>query len=150
MQEALLSARQGMESNQGGPFGAVVVCEGRIIGRGCNRVTSLKDPTAHAEVMAIREACQTLGRFELNGCEIYSSCEPCPMCLTAIYWARLESLTYAGTQQDAELAGFDDAYLYREIGLPQAQRQLATTSLLRPEAQELFKDWVKKADRIDY
>lgn len=143
-------AREGMESNQGGPFGAVIVCEGKIVGRGCNRVTTLNDPTAHAEVVAIREACRTLGRFELRGCELYTSCEPCPMCLAAIYWARLDRFTFAGTQEDAADAGFDDALLYREVALPYGERSLPSGRLLRSAAQELFREWKRKPDKIPY
>jgi len=150
MQEALRMAKEGMENNQGGPFGAVVVLEGRIVGRGCNSVTSLNDPTAHAEVLAIRDACRSLGRFELKGCEIYSSCEPCPMCLAAIYWARLDSLSYAATRDDAAEAGFDDAFLYREVALDQVERSLPTRMLLRPSARELFRDWMSKSDKVTY
>jgi tRNA(Arg) A34 adenosine deaminase TadA len=150
MREALRTARQGMESNQGGPFGAVVVSNGEIIGRGCNHVTSRKAPTAHAEVVAIREACHALGRFELSGCEIYSSCEPCPMCLGAIYWARMDRLIYAGTRQDAAQAGFDDAFLYREMVRPPMSRSLPESMLLRPLALELFEAWALKVDKNPY
>jgi guanine deaminase len=149
MQEAIALARQSI-NEQGGPFGAVIVRQGQIIGRGYNQVVQRSDPTAHAEVMAIREASQALGSFELRGCRIFSSCEPCPMCLSAIYWARLDGLTYAAEQEDAAAAGFDDAFLYRELSLPLSERVLPVTKLMRGEAQEVFQAWVKKEDKICY
>ena len=131
-------------------LGAVVVKRGEIIGRGWNQVTSSNDPTAHAEVMAIREACQRLRTFRLDGCEIYASCEPCPMCLSAIYWARLSRLHFAATRQDAADAGFDDDLLYREIPLPIADRKLSTDQLLRESAVMAFAEWKAKANKIAY
>lgn len=134
----------------GGPFGAVVARRGEIVAEGVNRVTALNDPTAHAEVQAIRLAAQRLGRFDLSDCELYASCEPCPMCLGAIYWARLSRLYYAATQHDAAAAGFDDALIYREMALAPSLRRLPTASLSREEALEAFRRWREQADRIDY
>ena len=134
----------------GGPFGAVVARGGEIVAEGVNRVTALNDPTAHAEVQAIRLAAQRLGRFDLSDCELYASCEPCPMCLGAIYWARLSRLYYAATQHDAAAAGFDDALIYREMALAPSLRRLPTASLSREEALEAFCRWREQADRIDY
>ena len=134
----------------GGPFGAVIVRKGEIIARGENRVTVCNDPTAHAEVSAIREAAARLGTYDLSGCEIYSSCEPCPMCLGAIYWARLDRLYYAGTRADAANVGFDDAHIYEELPLDPSQRELPTESLLREEAQRVFEAWAEKADKKEY
>lgn len=134
----------------GGPFGAVIVRNGEIIARGENRVTVCNDPTAHAEVSAIREAAARLGTYDLSGCEIYSSCEPCPMCLGAIYWARLDRLYYAGTRADAANVGFDDAHIYEELPLDPSQRELPTESLLREEAQIVFEAWAEKADKKEY
>lgn len=150
MHEAIRLSLEKMRVGQGGPFGAVVVRDGEIIGRGWNQVTSANDPTAHAEVMAIREACRRLGTFRLDGCEIYASCEPCPMCLSAIYWARLSRLHFAATRQDAAEAGFDDDLLYREISLPVSERKLSTTQLLRESALAAFIEWKAKADKIAY
>ena len=134
----------------GGPFGAVIVRDGEIIARGENRVTVCNDPTAHAEVSAIREAAARMGTYDLSGCEIYSSCEPCPMCLGAIYWARLDKLYYAGTRADAANVGFDDAHIYEELPLDPSQRELPTESLLREEAQRVFEAWAEKADKKEY
>ena len=134
----------------GGPFGAVVARGGEIVAEGVNRVTARNDPTAHAEVQAIRLAAQRLGRFDLSDCELYASCEPCPMCLGAIYWARLSRLYYAATQHDAAAAGFDDALIYREMALAPSLRRLPTASLSREEALEAFRRWREQADRIDY
>src|SRR3954470_9019117 len=124
MREALSLAEAGMRSGRGGPFGCVVVRKGEIVGRGHNRVTSTNDPTAHAEVVAIRDACSNLGTFQLDGCTIYTSCEPCPMCLGAIYWARPAAIFYAGTQEDAAAAGFDDEHFYNELDKPNEEREL--------------------------
>ena len=134
----------------GGPFGAVVARGGEIVAEGVNRVTALNDPTAHAEVQAIRLAAQRPGRFDLSDCELYASCEPCPMCLGAIYWARLSRLYYAATQHDAAAAGFADALIYREMALAPSLRRLPTASLSREEALEAFRRWREQADRIDY
>jgi len=150
MREAIRLARENMRAGAGGPFGAVVVKDGAILGRGWNQVTSTNDPTAHAEVMAIRAACRALGDFRLNGAIIYASCEPCPMCLSAIYWARIERVYFAGTRADAAAAGFDDALLYREVALPLSERALPFAGLLRDEALGVFAEWNAKADRIRY
>src|SRR5262245_29961376 len=122
LREAIRLSIDKMQANEGGPFGAVIVRDGQIIGRGWNRVTSTNDPTAHAEIVAIRDACSRLKTFSLAGCEIYSSCEPCPLCLAAIFWARLDRIFYAATCEDAAAAGFDDGILYRELALPVANR----------------------------
>lgn len=136
--------------NGGGPFGAVIVRNGEIIARGVNRVTSHNDPTAHAEVNAIREACNKLNTFELSDCEIYSSCEPCPMCLGAIYWARLNKLVFANTKTDAKNIGFDDSFIYDEIAKDIAHRHVPTTTLLRDEALKAFEKWTQKSDKLEY
>lgn len=150
MRRAIALSRQKMEENCGGPFGAVIVRDGEIIGEGWNRVTSDADPTAHAEVTAIRAACKSIGDFSLKGCEIYTSCEPCPMCLAAIYWARLERVYYANTRKDAAAIGFDDEFLYCEIGLPEEQRALACLRILPVEARAVFDAWHGKADKTRY
>ncbi|HTN52880.1 MAG TPA: nucleoside deaminase [Anaeromyxobacter sp.] len=150
MRRAIALAHQGMEAGHGGPFGAVVVVGGRIAGEGNNRVTSTNDPTAHAEVVAIRDACARLGRFELRGGEIYTSCEPCPMCLSAIYWARLERIHYANDRADAARIGFDDAILYREVALPPDRRVVPMVRLLQAEAWEDFDRWTRKTDKVAY
>ena len=150
MREAIKLALEGMRGNTGGPFGAIVVKDGEIIGRGNNVVTTTNDPTAHAEVVAIREACKHLDTFQLEGCEIYTSCEPCPMCLGAIYWARPSKLYYACSKSDAAAAGFDDDFIYKEIDLPISERKIAFIQLLQEEAQEVFNEWKKKEDKIKY
>ena len=150
MQEAVSLGRAGMEQNGGGPFGAVVVHEGEIVGRGHNQVTSKLDPTAHAEVVAIRAACQSLGRFDLRGCELYTSCEPCPMCLAAIYWARLDKIYYACTRHDAAEIGFDDAFIYEQLPLEIAARSLPMEQIARDESLALFQAWTAKADKTPY
>jgi len=150
MREAIRISVEKMRAGVGGPFGAVVVKENRIIARGWNQVTSTNDPTAHAEIVALREACRQLGDFRLPGCEIYSSCEPCPMCLGAIYWARVDRLYFAATRQDAAEAGFDDEWLYREVALPVAQRRLPTRQLLREASLDALAHWKAKPDRIPY
>jgi tRNA(Arg) A34 adenosine deaminase TadA len=150
MGEAIRLSVEKMREGRGGPFGAVIVRDGQIISQGWNEVTSANDPTAHAEIMAIREACRKLGTFRLDGCELYASCEPCPMCLSAIYWARLGRLYFAATRQDAAAAGFDDELLYREIPLPFEQRQLVTRQCLREPALAAFAEWRDKADKIPY
>ena len=149
MREAIKLSAESVRSG-GGPFGAVIVRNGEIIARGENRVTVCNDPTAHAEVSAIREAAARLGTYDLSGCEIYSSCEPCPMCLGAIYWARLDKLYYAGTRADAANVGFDDAHIYEELPLDPSQRELPTESLLREEAQLVFEAWASKLDKKEY
>lgn len=150
MQEAIRLSVEKMREGRGGPFGAVIAKEGRIISRGWNQVTTTNDSTAHAEIVAIREACRKLGTFRLDGCELYASCEPCPMCLSAIYWARMGRLFFAATRQDAAAAGFDDEFLYREILLPFDQRKLATRQFLREHALPAFVEWRGKADKIPY
>ena len=150
MRRAIELAREGMESGSGGPFGCVIVKDGRIVGEGSNSVTSTNDPTAHAEVVAIRNACKALGTFQLDGCDIYTSCEPCPMCLGAIYWARPANVFYAGTRDDAAAAGFDDGLIYEEIALPNADRQRVMVNLLREDSQAVFRSWIEKPDKTEY
>ena len=150
MRRAISLSRERMEAGDGGPFGAVVVKQGRIVGEGNNRVTTANDPTAHAEVVAIREACRTLGSFSLEGCDIYSSCEPCPMCLAAIYWARIRHLYFANSRADAARIDFDDDLIYREVALPIEDRSLPATRLLADEARAVFDEWLVKPDKISY
>ena len=150
MKEAIRLSVERMRSGLGGPFGAVVVKDGEIIARGFNRVTSSNDPTAHAEVTAIREACKVLNDFQLTGCEIYTSCEPCPMCLGAIYWARPDKVYYANTQADAAKIGFDDAFIYNEIELPPQKRNIPFEQMMRPKALAAFEEWANKKDKIEY
>jgi tRNA(Arg) A34 adenosine deaminase TadA len=150
MKRAIALSRENMERGQGGPFGAVIVKDGVIVGEGWNKVTSHNDPTAHAEVEAIRQACQKLGVFSLAGCEIYTSCEPCPMCLAAIYWARLDAMFYANTREDAAKIQFDDDLIYKEVSLPLNQRKILTRQLLRTEALKVFESWEKKENKIRY
>jgi len=150
MKEAILMAKQGMETGDGGPFGAIVVKNGKIVGRGNNRVTSSNDPTAHAEVVAIRDACKNLNSFQLEDCEIYTSCEPCPMCLGAIYWARPKVVYYAADKIDAANAGFDDDFIYKEIATPINQRKIPMKQILQDKAQLVFKSWISKEDKIKY
>jgi tRNA(Arg) A34 adenosine deaminase TadA len=148
--EAISTAKAGMERGDGGPFGCVIVKDGTIVGRGNNRVTSTNDPTAHAEVVAIREACKTLGDFQLTGCVLYTSCEPCPMCLGAIYWARPDRVLFACTREDAADAGFDDQLIYDELPLPYNERRIPTEHLMRAEGLTVFRSWKDKADKIRY
>lgn len=150
MREAIRISLQKMRSNHGGPFGAVVVRRGEIVGRGWNRVTSTNDPTAHAEVMAIRQACRRLKRFELQDCDIYASCEPCPMCLAAIYWARIRRVFYANAQKDAAGIGFDDGLIYHELRQPISRRKIPMKQVLRNEAIKAFAEWKRKADKTPY
>ncbi|MFZ1693704.1 MAG: nucleoside deaminase [Flavobacteriales bacterium] len=151
LREAIALARQGMDRNDGGPFGCVIVKDGRIIGRGNNKVTSSNDPTAHAEVVAIREACKALGSYQLDGCTLYTSCEPCPMCLGAIYWARPNRIVFAATRTDAADAGFDDQLIYDELPLPPQQRRIPTIAeVLRSEARAVFEAWKMKSDKTAY
>jgi len=150
LREAIRLSDEKMEAGEGGPFGAVVVKDGAIVGRGWNRVTSANDPTAHAEMMAIREACSALESFSLAGCEIYASCEPCPMCLSAIYWARLDALYFAASREDAADAGFDDALLYREISKRRETRMLETEQHLSEEAQKAFARWKTNGNKTLY
>src|SRR5487761_2026037 len=148
MRAAIQLSLAKMKANCGGPFGAVVVRQGKIVGRGWNQVTSTNDPTAHAEVSAIRAACQKLKTFQLDDCELYTSCEPCPMCLAAIYWARFKNVYYANTRQDAAKIDFDDDLIYREVARPVARRLIPMQQLLRPEALEVFKAWQNKTDKV--
>jgi guanine deaminase len=150
MRRAIDLSRQGMEQGRGGPFGAVVVADGRIVGEGANLVTSALDPTAHAEIVALRSACAALGRFELRGCDIYTSCEPCPMCLAAIYWARVDRVFYANDRADAARIGFDDRTIYREVALPPRARRLPMIRLLAADALPVFQEWERKSDRVRY
>jgi tRNA(Arg) A34 adenosine deaminase TadA len=139
-----------MRRGKGGPFGAVVVRNGKIVGRGSNQVTSANDPTAHAEIVAIRAACQRLKTFQLDDCDLYTSCEPCPMCLSAIYWARLRNVFYGNTRRDAAKIDFDDDFLYREVALPIRRRKLRMKQLLHREALAAFAEWQRKTDKIPY
>lgn len=150
MQAAVDLSIEKMQAGFGGPFGAVIVKDGEIISRGFNQVTTSNDPTAHAEVVAIREACKALDTFELKGCEIYTSCEPCPMCLSAIYWARIERIWYGNSRQQAADIGFDDEFLYREVGTPIDERQIPTQQLLGDEAIKAFQAWEAKEDKVLY
>jgi len=150
MAEAIRLAEENVRTGGGGPFGAVVVKGGAIIARGTNLVTSTNDPTAHAEVVAIREACSALESYSLAGCEIYASCEPCPMCLSAIYWARLDALYFAASRDDATDAGFDDALLYEEMSKDWPTRALKTEQHMHKDAQAVFNLWKNKHDRTEY
>ena len=150
MREAIRLSKGGMDAGLGGPFGCVIVREGEIIASGQNRVTSANDPTAHAEVVAIRAACERLSTWELPGCTLYTSCEPCPMCLAAIYWARIPELYYANTRTDAASIGFDDESIYRQMPLPPEERFLIMHPLLRGEAITVFAAWRTKPDKIAY
>lgn len=150
MRRAIALSADNLRANRGGPFGAVIVRNDAIIAEGVNRVTSALDPTAHAEIVAIRAACAALQQFHLQGCEIYTSCEPCPMCLSAIYWARLEHIYFANTRQDAAEIGFDDAFLYAELARSDAERALPARRLLAQEARGVFDAWLRKADKIPY
>jgi tRNA(Arg) A34 adenosine deaminase TadA len=150
MQEAIQLSIQNVLQGKGGPFGAVIVKDGKIIARGANSVTAHNDPTAHAEVVAIREACKTLNTFQLDGCEIYTSCEPCPMCLGAIYWARPAKLFYANSKEDAAAIAFDDKFIYEEIAKPINERKLFTQQLLRDEAIVAFNNWAESNIKTEY
>ena len=150
MEQAIALATENVTSGFGGPFGAVIVRDGKVVATGVNRVTATNDPTAHAEVTAIRNACSDLKSFSLEGCAIYTSCEPCPMCLAAIYWARCEVIYYSGTAADAAAAGFDDAYLYEELKRPIEERRIPTISLLPEKGNQSFNAWRACVGRIDY
>jgi tRNA(Arg) A34 adenosine deaminase TadA len=150
MARAIELAIENVRSGRGGPFGAVVVKDGRVLAEGTNRVTSLNVPTAHAEVIAMRTACAALGAFQLDGCDLYTTCEPCPMCLGAIYWARPARVYFAATAADAAAAGFDDAFIYQQIALPRAEREIPFLELMREESLACFRAWAEKQDRIDY
>ncbi len=150
LREAIRLSLEKMESNEGGPFGAIVVKDAQIVGRGWNRVTATNDPTAHAEIVAIRDACSHLNTFSLADCVLYASCEPCPLCWAASYWVRIDRIYYAATAEDATLAGFDDAKLSRELALPNSQRSIPMEQAFRDEAQVAFTAWLLKKDRIPY
>jgi guanine deaminase len=150
MQEAVEISRRDMRLNKGGPFGAVIVRGNHIVGRGSNQVTSRNDPTAHAEILAIREASQRLESFRLNGCDLYTSCEPCPMCLAAVYWARIDRVFFANTREDAARAGFDDSIIYHEIALPMEQRRIVMQHVQWPDACVVLEEWRVKPDKATY
>jgi tRNA(Arg) A34 adenosine deaminase TadA len=150
MAQAIQLALEGVRAGEGGPFAALVVRDGKVIASGCNQVTSRNDPTAHAEIVAIRAACAAMQSFSLAGCELYTTCEPCPMCLAAAYWARVQKIVYACDRADAARAGFDDATIYEEFEKPSAERRLALTQLARDDALTVFQAWLDKADRKPY
>ncbi len=150
MRRAIELSVENVRVRRGGPFGCVIVKSGEIIAEGWNEVTASNDPTAHAEVVAIRRACLKLQTFQLNDCDLYTSCEPCPMCLGAIYWARPRRIYYAGTHKDAAQAGFDDSFIYQEMRVPVDQRQIPMTQLLNGEALAGFQEWQKTADKVTY
>jgi tRNA(Arg) A34 adenosine deaminase TadA len=150
LRRAIALATENVRSGAGGPFGAVIVRDGRVVGEGANTVTTTLDPTAHAEVNAIRAAARTLGTFTLTGCELYTSCEPCPMCYSAAHWARIEAIYYGASAADAARAGFDDLFLYEELRKDKAERKLRTTQLLGSEAWASFAAWIAAANKVDY
>ena len=150
MSEAIALSQKGIDNKDGGPFGCVIVKDDKIIGRGNNKVTSTNDPTAHAEVVAIRDACNNLGTFQLDGCEVYTSCEPCPMCLGAIYWARPSVIYYANNREDAAAIGFDDSMIYDEMKAAIEERKIPIRSVSREHALKVFEEWKSKEDKMDY
>jgi guanine deaminase len=150
MQMAIDLSEYNVKEGQGGPFGAVIVKDGMVLARSANKVVPNNDPTAHAEVSAIRLACQELGTFNLAGCEIYTSCEPCPMCLGAIYWARIDKIYFANTKADAAAIGFDDHFIYEELDLPMEKRKLPIVQMMRNEALGAFKLWSESESKTDY
>ncbi len=150
MRRAIALSREGMEGNRGGPFGAVVARDAALLGEGWNDVTAARDPTAHAEIVAIRRACRALDSFDLRGCELFTSCEPCPMCLGAAHWARLDRVWFANTHADAAAIGFDDALSYRELALPPERHALPMRRLLGAEALAVFEAWREKPDKVPY
>lgn len=150
MARAIELSIENVRSGEGGPFGAVVAQDGKIIAEGVNQVTVSNDPTAHAEVLAIRQACSKLGRFELKGCELYTSCEPCPMCLGAIYWARLDRVYFGNVAADASQIGFDDSFIYHEIAQSILQRKIPMVQMMREEALAAFRAWQEKPDKARY
>jgi guanine deaminase len=150
LRAAILLAGEGIKNGVGGPFGCIIVKDGEIVGKGSNQVTSTNDPTAHAEVVAIRDACKNLSTYQLSGCDIYTSCEPCPMCLGAIYWARPRRVVYASTRYQAADAGFDDDFIYREIKLSDIERQILFQHTAHPEAVAVFEQWKKIGDKKLY
>ena len=150
IQEAIELSRKGITGNEGGPFGCVIVKGDEVIGRGWNRVTSSHDPTAHAEVVAIRDACEKLGHHQLEGCEVYTSCEPCPMCMGALYWARPDKIFYANTREDAAIIGFDDSMIYEELKAPIGQRRIKMINIAETDAFQVFKDWHASESKKHY
>lgn len=150
MMEAIRLSKEGMDANEGGPFGCVIVKGDEIVGRGNNKVLLTNDPTAHAEVVAIRDACRHLGTFQLDDCEIYTSCEPCPMCLGAIYWARPKAIYFANNREDAAHIGFDDSMIYNEMGKEIPERKIPTVSLGREQALKVFEAWQQNVNRTLY
>ncbi|ANI88305.1 tRNA-specific adenosine deaminase [Arachidicoccus ginsenosidimutans] len=150
MQQAVALAYEGIQNNEGGPFGCIIVKDDKIIGRGNNKVTSTNDPTAHAEVIAIRDACKNLNTFQLDDCEIYTSCEPCPMCLGAIYWARPKAIYYANTRKDAASIGFDDSMIYDEMTKKLSERKIPIINVGRNDAVKVFEEWKNKEDKTEY
>ena len=150
MQQAIRLATENVTSGRGGPFGAVVVKSGEVIATGTNQVTASNDPTAHAEVVAIRNACTALGTFQLDGCDVYTSCEPCPMCLAALYWSRCRAIFYGNNAEDAARAGFDDSFLYQEVKKPLAERTIPITRLLPEEARSSFRAWETSPFKVEY
>lgn len=150
MEAAIAKALQGMRKGSGGPFGAVIVKDGKVIAESHNEVLVSNDPTAHAEVVAIRAACKKLGGFHLDGCDLYTSCEPCPMCLSAAYWARISRIIYANTRKDAEILGFGDAFIYRELEKSGKDREIPMTPFLRKQAQAGFKEWKTRPNKKPY
>ena len=150
LERAIELSRQGMQSGKGGPFGCVITLNGEIVGEGSNQVTSSNDPTAHAEVVAIRNACTKLGNYQLTGCEIYTSCEPCPMCLGAIYWARPQRVIYANTREEAAAIEFDDEFIYNEINKKMEDREIPFIHAPHPAAQKIFEEWKKWEGKTKY
>jgi len=150
MQEAIALSKKGIDNAEGGPFGCVIVKGETIVGRGNNKVTSTNDPTAHAEVVAIRDACKNLNTFQLEGCEVYTTCEPCPMCLGAIYWARPKIIYYANNREDAAAIGFDDSMIYDEFGADLEKRKIPILSLSREAALKVFEEWKNKEGKLRY
>jgi tRNA(Arg) A34 adenosine deaminase TadA len=150
LQQAIELAKQGVKDGMGGPFGCIIVKDGEVVGRGCNQVTSSNDPTAHAEVVAIRDACRRLGDYQLTDCDVYTSCEPCPMCLGALYWARPRRVVFASTRHEAADAGFDDAFIYIEINVPPGDRKIPFSHESLDEAAAVFRSWKTKGDKKLY
>lgn len=150
MKEAITLSLENIRNGRGGPFAALIVKDGKVIARGTNLVTSTNDPTAHAEIVAIREACKALGTFQLEGCELYTTCEPCPMCMGAIYWARPTRVFFANTKEDAAKAGFDDSLIYEELVRTLDRRKIPMVQVMRDEAFAVFEEWEKKGDKIRY
>lgn len=150
IERAIELSREGMQSGKGGPFGCVIVKDGKIVGEGCNQVAATNDPTAHAEVVAIRNACKTLNSFQLTGCDVYASCEPCPMCLGAIYWARPKRVIYANTKKDAAAINFDDQFIYDEIERTNEKRAIVFIHHPHQKAIEVFEEWKKMENKIEY